>query len=237
MGIKWNDKVGGYDIKVYDRHPVTRMPKQIRRYRNDKRLPIKTMAEAKRIENLLKKQLWESFQEEVVPSYIDCCNKLYTSMRERGLAEKTVTNYEMCLSAHTYDRWKSKRIDEITTKDIRDQIIGMVDYSDAHKLNLLKFQRAVFRQAIEDGFLSRCPVPDMRISRKKMKIKKVLTEPEMEKLLNSAKEMECEWYEIWAAACYTGMRTGELYALPWDNVDLERRLISASTNLNSNKVQ
>lgn len=226
MGRKWSDKHGGYEVWEQIRHPISRQPKTRRRYRNERRQPIKTVAEARRIENKLRNEIFESFHLDLVPPWKKCCENAYRGMRERGLAEKTVINYEMCLSAHTYQKWASKRIDMITSQDIRDLInIDLADKSESHKLNMLKFLRAVFKQAMEDGAVVRCPVPDMRLGRKKVKIQKVLTEEQMEKLLNQSKNTESEWYEIWSAACYTGMRNGELYALPWENVDLERRLI------------
>lgn len=37
---------------------------------------------------------------------------------------------------------------------------------------------------------------------------------------------------IWTVACYTGLRNGELYALKWKNVDLERRIIFIKSSWN-----
>ena len=44
-------------------------------------------------------------------------------------------------------------------------------------------------------------------------------------LLDEAWSHGNEWYPHWATALYTGMRNGELYALTWDKVDFENRLI------------
>lgn len=43
--------------------------------------------------------------------------------------------------------------------------------------------------------------------------------------LADAKEMEPEWYPVWATAVFTGMRSGELFALKWDSVDIAGRKI------------
>ena len=36
------------------------------------------------------------------------------------------------------------------------------------------------------------------------------------------------WFAVWAMALYTGMRNGELYALKWSSVDLNKRMIVVS---------
>ena len=43
--------------------------------------------------------------------------------------------------------------------------------------------------------------------------------------LNQAKIMGCDWYPHRTLAIYTGMRNGELYALTWDKVDFENKMI------------
>ena len=57
------------------------------------------------------------------------------------------------------------------------------------------------------------------------KIEGVLNEDEIKLLLTKAKEAENEWYPVWATAIFTGMRSGELFALKWDSVDIENRKI------------
>ena len=38
---------------------------------------------------------------------------------------------------------------------------------------------------------------------------------------------------VFLTACCTGMRTGEVCALTWDNIDLEKRIISIKHNVYS----
>lgn len=42
--------------------------------------------------------------------------------------------------------------------------------------------------------------------------------------------MNVEWYPIWAAAIYSGLRNGELFALTWECVNLEDRLITVKAS-------
>jgi integrase len=59
-----------------------------------------------------------------------------------------------------------------------------------------------------------------------------LSLPEIHKLLEAAKHMEHEWYPVWAMALNTGMRSGELFALEWNDIDWENKLITCSKSYN-----
>jgi len=62
---------------------------------------------------------------------------------------------------------------------------------------------------------------------------KVLTNTEVEIFLTEAKTTCHRFYPIWVMALMTGMRSGELYALKWTDMDLEGRIISVSKAWNS----
>lgn len=47
-----------------------------------------------------------------------------------------------------------------------------------------------------------------------------------------AKEVNSEWFPVWATALHTGMRNGELYALTWDKIDFENRRIKVDCSWN-----
>jgi integrase len=149
------------------------------------------------------------------------------------LAEHTVHDYSTCLKAHTLDAWGNRSIDEISTQNIRELIEEKVGHrSPSHQKNMLKFIRGVFNYGVEMGSLQRNPVPKMRF-RIGEKIKKVLIEEQVRLLLTRAKELNIEWYPHWAMAVYTGMRNGELYALTWEKVNLDDRIIKVDCSWNN----
>jgi integrase len=219
MGIKYNELKENYEVSYSRRHPVTKTS------RNIKRVGIRTMAEANKVHVQIKNELMRRFFNDKHPYWVDIADRFIVHFINLGMANNTVINYKGSLRAHTYEKWKNKRINEITTSEIRDLIVDdLANYSEAHRKSMFKYIRAVFRYAIEIDLLQRDPSPKLRFKRNE-KIKKVLTENQIRNFLKIAKEEKHSWFPIWTLACYTGMRNGELYALRWERVDLSKRIM------------
>jgi integrase len=227
MGIKFDTKTQLWIAFFSKRHPITRQPKSL------KRINLKSQAEALRVERELVVEIEKSFVEDIMPKWKVAVETWCEAAVERGLTLRTVENYKLGLVAHTYGDWAHRKIDSITTSEIRQLIQTKLSHrSPNQQKNVLKFIRAVFSESVERGYINRNPAPQMKF-RIGDKIKGVLTVQQMELLLNKAKELNCEWYYHWVLACYTGMRNGELYALTWDKVDLENRQILVNCSWNN----
>jgi integrase len=74
------------------------------------------------------------------------------------------------------------------------------------------------------------PVKEIKFKKGEEKLPEILTLNEIKSLLFTAKRLDHPWFPIWALALQTGMRSGELYALTWDSVDLEGNLIFVHKN-------
>ena len=219
MGIKFNEAKEYYEVSYSRRHPITR------KSRNISRVGIKSKAEAIKVEKQIKTELLRRFYEIKHPFWNDVVNDFVTHFINQGMANNTVTNYRGALKVHTYEKWKNKRITEISTTEIRDLILDdLSSFSEAQRKNMLKYIRAVFRYAIECNIVQRDPSPRLKFKTNE-KIKKVLTENQIKTFLKAAKLQNNPWFPIWVLASYTGMRNGELFALRWERVDLNKRIM------------
>jgi len=219
MGIKYNELKEYYEVSYSRRHPVTKKSRNIRR------IGIQTKAEALKVHTQIQNELIKRFFNDQYPYWNEVVERFIVHFINLGMANNTVINYRGTLRMHTYDKWKHKRINEISTSQIRDLIIDdLTSYSEAHRKSMFKHLKAVFRYAIESDLLQRDPSPKLRF-KKNEKIKKVLTENQIRHFLKSAKEEKHTWFPVWTLACYTGMRNGELYALRWERVDLNKRIM------------
>lgn len=94
----------------------------------------------------------------------------------------------------------------------------------------------IYNFGIEEGFIQGVrysPVSGIKLNLKSEKVPDILTLEEIKKFLYEAKRLNHPWYPIWAFALLTGMRSGELYALEWNDVDLENNLIRVSKSHNN----
>jgi integrase len=224
MGIKYNEDKKYYVVTYSRRHPITREPKGLRRQ------GIKSREEAERAYRELIVKMSHKFNEVIDPLWHEVVNKFLINFSNRGVANNTLLNYKSSLETHTFEKWGGTRINKITTSQIRDLILDdLAHFSESHRKSMLKFIKAVFRFALESDILQRDPTPKLRFKVGE-KIKKVLTENEVKLFLKEAKVQNHSWFPIWAIACFTGMRSGELYALRWERVDLNKRVMVICTS-------
>lgn len=225
MGYKYCPKENCWYAYYSKRHPITKKSRGLRRQ-------AKSKAEAIRLEKQLIAELEKRIHQEIVPNWEVVVHRMLESFKDRGITEKTIDTYWLCLKAHTLPVWSGRPLDSITTQEVRNLIKEKVGHrSPSHQKNVLKFIRAVFTFGVEIGAIQRNPTPKMKF-RVGDKIKKVLTEEQVRFFLNKAKTLGVEWYPHWATAVYTGMRSGELFALTWDKVNLKDRqmLVDCSWN-------
>jgi integrase len=222
MSIKYNEKKKVWEAFHSARHPITRQPITLRRQ-------AETEAEAKKIERELIRTVRGRLIAEASPSWRKVVTEFLEDCRNRDLTQHTVHDYRTGLERYTFGPWSNKTIRDITTQNIWDLMkLGPVtEKSRSHQKNILKFIRAVFEFATKQKYIPSNPTPIIKFKLGD-KVKKVLTEDQVRTLLHRAREMGVEWYPIWAGALYTGMRNGELYALTWDKVNMEDRLITVS---------
>lgn len=225
MGIK-QTKDGRWLVSYCERHPLTRMPTTRRRI-------VESEAAAKKVYAKLVIEVNRLLEASISPTWNCVLEKFYLHLRDRQLTEKTIFSYQKCLEKYTLPHWSEKLSSEITTSEIRTLVTeSFSTCSESHKSYLVGCIRAVFAYCLEEGFIERNPTPQFKF-KPKDKVFEVLTESQCRLLLETAKNINHEWYYIWAFAIYTGMRSGELYALSWANVDLERKFIRVRESWNN----
>ena len=78
------------------------------------------------------------------------------------------------------------------------------------------------------------PLRGITINKAEEKAPDIFSIEEIKKFLSAAKALNHRWYPIWAFAVLTGMRSGELYALTWDQIDFEKNLILVDRSYDAN---
>lgn len=218
MGIKVDSETKTFRVSYSKRHPITRQAISL------VRKGITTKAEANRVYRELIVKVEEKIHRAIVPTLSELVSEYKQTASERGWSEKTLHNFSSCLEAHTR-ALKERLVDQISSSEIVEHLNrSLQGRAEQHRKLIFRYARQAFEFGVEKGYLQRNPVPKLRFKNPD-KIRSVLTEPQAKQLLQKAQELNWNWYSHYAIAIYTGMRSGELFALTWDKVDLDGRKI------------
>lgn len=134
--------------------------------------------------------------------------------------------------------WDKRFCKDILPRDAREILQEMLNqgYSRSRVKAVKSGINTVFAWGIDSGSIvgiRTSPVLDIKLQKAQdEKPPQVLSLTEIQKLLETAKRMDHDWYCIWFMALHTGMRSGELYALEWSDIEFETRMISCSKSYN-----
>jgi integrase len=152
----------------------------------------------------------------------------------RQLSKGTIWEYRCVIREFTKE-WFGLRTGEIDKSRawlLMDQVEREVSITRRKRLRTAI--DAVYKWGMLSGRLKgiqSIPTEGFQSHRKEEeKLPEILTLQELRQLLAFAKQTDHEWYPIWAMALFTGMRSGELYALQWDAVDFDNRMIYVHRN-------
>jgi integrase len=163
----------------------------------------------------------------------------YANQLNSRMHRLTINDHENRLLRYTKP-WLPKIASDLTRGDGR-QILSWAETQGASK-NLLKSIKTsinlVYNWGLEEGIIkgisaqNKSPVFGLALEPKDEKMKPILTLEEVRKLLLDAKIHQHPWYPIWAFALSTGMRSGELMALEWGDIDEKSGIIRVSKSFN-----
>lgn len=146
----------------------------------------------------------------------------------------TLEDYIAATRKH-FSVWNDKQITEITKQDIRARLFELqeqgISLSYARKLKGIL--SSVFVFAIDSNKLTNNPALGISLGREEKKMPEILTLEQIRHLLEQARQLQHPWYPVWATALLTGMRSGELYALTWSDVNLEQGVLSVTKSYNN----
>jgi len=146
----------------------------------------------------------------------------------------TLYTYEKTLAKWIPEKWNDKDLSDFSRSSMHEFIYETMppETSVSTRKFVLKIIKRIFQMAIDHGKLEKNPCHGL-IIKVPERDKKVLTNTEAVTFLKAARELNHRFYPVWVAALFTGMRSGELYALKWTDVDFDASTISVSKAWNS----
>lgn len=204
---------------------------------------IPTEAEARREEKRLIGQLSKEAQkfDGLGLSWYDVLHlwkkEVYAGYLGR-ITERSAEGYLSIIQKWTKP-WNDRPASEITRADGRAllQLMEKNGLSRTYQNKVKNIINKVYSWGMEFNYIvgpNVSPLEGLLIDKGEEKAPDILSLEEIRKFLSAAKALNHHWYPIWAFAILTGMRSGELHALTWDQIDLEKNLILVDRSYDSN---
>lgn len=165
-------------------------------------------------------------------SYSDYLDYWVNNYCKSNLKYNTIAKYQTIIEKYIKPKLGKYRLCTITSVRLNMFITEICDqytFSRSYFKNILKVVKGTFRDACDlYGFIKYNPALTLRLPKmdiKKKDPKHLYTKDEINKILYRFRYNDtftCSFL----TSCYTGMRTGEVFALTWDDIDLENGTIS-----------
>jgi len=188
---------------------------------------VETKAKAEKIEFELKRELAQIKEQRVPFRWHEWFDECMKRMRLEFMPS-TVATYQQLLK-WVHPHWRDKEIHTITKNDCYELIYHKCEKlpSQFTRRNILKMVKRLFQMAVEEGLIDRNPFAGIVIRVAEVE-QKVLTNVEVETFLREARLSYHRFYPVWLMALMTGMRSGEMFALKWSDIDLDAKTISVT---------
>jgi len=238
MAIKSFEKNGKIFYRVY----VNARSKIDRKIRVQKSITeIETLSLARREENRIHQELGKKIREMEgrADSWQTVVEKWTVEAKQGYFGDRnpaTIIDYYSALYRWTKD-WLMIPACELNKSHGRELIekLERAGKTIGFMKKIKNIVNVVYNFGIEHGHIvgvHNSPVYGIKFQKNAEKTPEILTSEEIKKFLYEAKRQEHPWYPVWAVALLTGMRSGELYALEWDDLDFENNLIRVSKSFN-----
>ena len=220
-----NNKIN-YEVYVHGQDP---RGKRIQWRRSG----IETLRQAQVTEFELKRKLAQIKEDKVAIRFHEWVTECLSIMK-LSYRPSTLYSYETTIRKWLVNPWRDRDLKSISKQDVYSLLFDDLSVkATVHtRKYVLKIIKRIFQMAVDHGHLDRNPAQGLLIKVPEPD-KTVLTPSEVKTLLTEAKLTNHRFFPIWVVALFTGMRSGELYALKWSDVDLENKIIHVGRSWSS----
>ena len=177
----------------------------------------------------------QAYDEFINGEKVNECEMLYSEYLDYWMKEYFEVNYKYSTAKRYKESFSNikkelgnYKLSKLTPYILNQALLKL--YQTSNKKEALRNYQKVIKSSLRDatyyfGFMKNNPAGDLQIPRVlSFELKKRYTNEEIEIILNRFKDNKV-FICAFLTACYTGMRTGEVFALTWDDIDLENRII------------
>ena len=170
-------------------------------------------------------------------SYSDYLDYWLNNYCKSNLKYNTIEAYKVLIEKYIKPKLGKYKLSTLTSVALNNFIIEITneyDFSREYFKNILKVIKGSFREACNlYGIIKYNPSITIRlpkIDKLNRFSKHLYTLEEIEQILERFKD-NATFLLAFITSCYTGMRTGEVFALTWDDIDFENGLLNIKHNV------
>ena len=149
---------------------------------------------------------------------------------ERNLKPNTVLAYEKLIENHINKKFGQYKLKEVTTADVQDYLEDLKETGLARSTlkMIYSIMKGAFRWAVAvRQYIEVNPMLNVQVPRYEPtpRVERVFNQNEVNQIFEHYPEGD-KMFIVVNLAYYTGMRIGEILGLTWENVDIEKNIIS-----------
>lgn len=169
-------------------------------------------------------------------SYSDYLDYWFEDYCKNSLAYNTITTYETLIRLYIKPRigkYRLADIQSVTICNFLKDLVNDYEFSQCYYRNILKVVKGSFTYAVNHGFLKYNPSMKIKLPKRKYKKsreKHIFSQRDIDTIVERFKNNR-EFIAAFLTACYTGMRTGELLALTWNDINFDEGVISIKRSI------
>ena len=170
-------------------------------------------------------------------SYSDYLDYWLENYCMNNLKYNTIQTYKIIINKYLKKELGKYKLSTITSVSLNSFITNLVskyNHSKTYYKNILKVIKGSFRDACNlYGFIKYNPALTLRlpiIDEELNNTRHIYTQEEIDKILERFKN-NATFVASFLTSCYTGMRTGEVFALTWEDIDLDNGIINVKHSI------
>lgn len=167
-----------------------------------------------------------------ITSFKEWANMWLKVYKHRKVGYGTYKNYRFYLEKYIIPKFDTENLDEVLPYQIEQLLSDCSELSSSALRHIKIIINAIYETAIDNGLCDENPCKLIKVSTKQgMKIN-YFVESQIKEIMKYAPAHEYGYYVL--ILLYTGMRTGELLALKWTDIDLNTKIIHISRSIKKN---
>lgn len=155
----------------------------------------------------------------------------WLTFKSRDVRQTTYADYQTHVRQFLKPRLGQVKLDKLTPLQVEDMVVGVLDsgQSPARAIRCLKVLKMALSQAVDWGLTSRNAAERVKPPKAVKREMQVWTPEQVQRFLKAAEGHR--YYALFYTAIATGMRRGELMALEWADVDVDRAQLTVSRSV------